>query len=232
MIVTIDGPAGTGKSTVAHRLAKRLGLEFLDTGAMYRAITLLILEAEVDPHDEMACTDLARNVELRFDFDRDPPALYADRRELGDAIRSALVTSHVSIVAAHPGVREALVASQRAIADAHQRLVTEGRDQGSVVFPDADVKFYLDAAAAIRARRRAEQLRAKGEVADEPAILASILERDSLDENRATGRLMRPADSVHVDTGPLDVDGVVSRLEALARPRLRDALAIGAGERA
>lgn len=230
VIVTIDGPAGTGKSTVAHRLAQRLGLEFLDTGAMYRAITLLVLEDGGDPHDPRRVTQIARDASLRFDFDRDPPELLADGRVLGESIRSSEVTASVSIVAAHPGVREAMVASQRAIAESHPRLVTEGRDQGSVVFPDADVKFYLDAKPEIRAVRRADQLRRKGEHADVASILTSIVERDTLDATRSTGRLMRPADAIYVDTGELDVGGVVERLESLARPLLKDLIEVGAGE--
>lgn len=230
MIVTIDGPAGTGKSTVAHLLAKRLGLEFLDTGAMYRAVTLAHLDAGGDPRDAESVAATAARARLRFDFDRDPPALLLNGAPVGERIRSERVTAAVSLVAAHPAVRDALVAEQRAIAAEHPRLVTEGRDQGSVAFPDADVKFYLDADPAIRAARRVRQLREAGEAVDEATMLAAIVERDRLDSERATGRLMRTPDSIRVDTGRLELDAVVDRLEELSRPRLGALLELAAGE--
>lgn len=230
MIVTIDGPAGTGKSTVAHLLAKRLGLEFLDTGAMYRALTLAHLDGGGDPRDAAAVAGTAARARLRFDFDRDPPELLLDGVPVGDRIRAKRVTAAVSLVAAHPAVRASMVAEQRAIAEEHPRLVTEGRDQGSVVFPTADVKFYLDADASIRAARRARQLRAAGVEADEPSILAAILERDRLDSERATGRLVCASDAIRVDTGRLEVGEVVDRLEELSRPRLGSLLEVAAGD--
>lgn len=230
MIVTIDGPAGTGKSTVAHRLAKRLGLEFLDTGAMYRAITLTMLDSRLDPGDGGAASAIARRVALRFDYERDPPELTIDGVAVGERIRAERVTGAVSFVAAHPGVREAMVAAQRAIAEEHPRLVTEGRDQGTVVFPDADAKFYLDAPPEIRAARRAAQLRRSGVEADESAILEAIVERDRLDRERSTGRLACPLDAMVVETGGLDADEVVTRLERLARPKLGRLLELAAEE--
>jgi cytidylate kinase len=230
VIVTIDGPAGTGKSTVAHLLARRLGLEFLDTGAMYRAITLAHLDRGGDPRDASAVAKTAARARLRFDFDRDPPELLLDGDPVGARIRAQRISDAVSLVAAHPAVREAMVAEQRAIAEEHPRLVTEGRDQGTVVFPEADVKFYLDADPAIRAARRARQLRAAGNDADESAILAAIIERDRLDSERATGRLACAADAIRIDTGRLEVGEVVDRLEELSRPRLGSLLEVTAGD--
>jgi cytidylate kinase len=233
VIVTIDGPAGTGKSTVAHLLAKRLGLEFLDTGAMYRAITLLVVERGIDPNDGACIAEIVRDADLRFDFDRssrtgEPPRLFLGDRDVTDAVRSGAVTAHVSTVAGHAAVRHAMVGAQRSIADAHPRLVTEGRDQGSYVFPDADVKFYLDASPEIRAERRAEQLRAKGEAVDLAAIRAAIEARDRNDRARPFGALVEPRDAIRVDTGALHVHAVVEVLERSARGRIASLLSIGA----
>ena len=127
---------------MAHRLAKRLGLEFLDTGAMYRAAALTALDLGIDPADGPRVAELVRGMELRFDWTRDPPELFVDGTPVGERIRTPEVTRAVSAVASNPLVRAAMVAAQREIARRHPRLVTEGRDQGSVVFPDADVRIY------------------------------------------------------------------------------------------
>lgn len=232
VIVTIDGPAGTGKSTVAHLLAKRLGLEFLDTGAMYRALTLMVVQAGVAPEDRVEVERVVRDADLRFDFEADPPLLLLNGRVVGEAIRSPEVTARVSIVAGHPAVREAMVQSQRTIATIHPRLVTEGRDQGSYVFPDADVKFYLDASVEIRATRRAEQLRRKGERVDVDEIRAAIEARDRNDRSRPIGALVQPDDAILIDTGPLDVAEVVAALEARAVAHLANGMLAGAGNEA
>lgn len=216
-IVTIDGPAGTGKSTVAHRLAKRLGLEFLDTGAMYRAAALAALDRGIDPADGPRVAELVRGMELRFDWTRDPPELFMDDVAVGDRIRTPEVTRAVSAVASNPLVRSAMVVSQRAIAARHRRLVTEGRDQGSVVFPDADVRIYLDALPEVRARRRVEQLLTKGIVTTESEVLAQILERDRLDSSRRDGPLVCPKGAAVVDTSFIDIDEVIDRLEDVVR---------------
>lgn len=218
-IVTIDGPAGTGKSTVAHRLAKRLGLEFLDTGAMYRAAALAALQRGIDPSDGPRVAELVRGMELHFDWSCDPPELYADGVAVGDRIRTPEVTRAVTPVASNSLVRAAMVHAQRAIAHRHRRLVTEGRDQGSVVFPDADVRIYLDARPEVRARRRVDQLRTKGIETTEAEVLAQILERDRMDESRKDGPLVRPAGADIVDTSFIDIDDVIDRLEAVVRER-------------
>ena len=164
IIITIDGAAGTGKSTAAHHLAQRLGLDFLDTGAMYRGVTLLAIDRNIDPNDGPAIAEALGSVDLHFDWTTDPPALMIDERDVSHDIRAMEVSRHVSIVAAHPEVRTALVTQQRSISQRHPRLVTEGRDQGSVVFPDAPLRFFLQADVAVRAERRLDQLRAAGSI--------------------------------------------------------------------
>jgi cytidylate kinase len=224
-IVTIDGPAGTGKSTVANRLAKRLGLEFLDTGAMYRAAAYEALRLGIDPSDGARVAQLVRDIEIRFDWTTDPPELLVDGVAIGDRIRTPEVTRAVSPVASNPVVRNAMVQSQRKIASLHRRLVTEGRDQGSVVFPDADVRIYLDARPEIRARRRVEQLQAKGIEVTESEVLAQIIERDRLDSSRRDGPLVCPNGADVVDTSDIHIDDVIDRLEEIVRARASAALA-------
>ena len=220
IVITIDGPAGTGKSTVAHGLARRLHLEYLDTGAMYRAATLAVLEAAVDPHDDTAVAEVVGAARIDFDWTVDPPRVLVRGRDVSDHIRSESVTRHVSTIAAHPGVRRRLVEAQRRIAAAHPRLVSEGRDQGSVVFPDAPLRFFLEADARVRARRRVEQLRAAGIDADPDMVEAELRRRDDLDAGRAVDPLVRPDGAVTVDTTDLTVDDVIDRLEQEVRERL------------
>ncbi|MAX27528.1 MAG: cytidylate kinase [Phycisphaeraceae bacterium] len=221
LIVTLDGPAGSGKSTVARQLAKRLGVDFLDTGAMYRGITALCLHHDVDPSTQAdEALAIARQSDLQFDWQTDPPALYGQGIDLTGRLRDADVTSQVSAIAALGPVREILVDAQRKIGKAHPRLVTEGRDQGSVVFPNAQVKFYLDASAQVRAHRRAEQLRQAGKEADEKLICEQIIERDHKDSTRKDGPLICPDDAVKVDTSQMTLDQVVDHLYQAVMQRL------------
>lgn len=234
LIVTIDGPAGTGKSSVARELALRLGLELLDTGAMYRAAAALALDAGLTatPADEPRIAALVRRADLHFDWDADPPALVAGGRRLAARLRDADVTAAVSPVSGLPEVRRVLVDLQRRIGEAHPRLVSEGRDQGSVVFFDADVKIYLDAAPRVRAERRADQLAASGRAADVDLIEAELRERDARDAGREVGPLRCPDGAHVVDTSELDRRAVVDRLEAIVRAGVSDpppALGPGSG---
>ena len=218
LIITLDGPAGSGKSTVARLLAHRLGIEFLDTGAMYRGLAAKALLRGIDPADERhAMVQLARNDTLRFDWATDPPRLWVGEMDMTDRLRDADVTEAVSDVAAIGPVRQVLVQAQQQIGREHPRLVTEGRDQGSIVFPDANVKFYLDAHPAVRAKRRADQIRATGRHADLQAIRRSILARDERDLSRADGPLICPHDAQRIDTSELSLDAVLDLLEQRVR---------------
>ncbi len=223
VIITIDGPAGTGKSTVAHLLAQRLGLEFLDTGAMYRAAALIALERRIQPDDGRALASAVEQSKLHFDWDGNPPRLLIGDRDIGSRIRDMDVSGIVSIVAAQREVRNVLVDAQRTIASRHPRMVSEGRDQGSVVFPDAPLRFYLSADAQVRADRRVAQLAAAGKPIDRARVIRDIHERDLLDRTRPDGPLIRPNGAEDINTGNDDVDTVVARMESIARARLPDA---------
>lgn len=219
-IITIDGPAGTGKSSVSRELARRIGLDFLDTGAMYRAAAAIIIDHAIDPGDHDAIVAKVAQADLHFDWGADPPTILAWDAPIDHRIRDADVTAIVSPIAAIGKLREHLVRKQRIIAHQHPRLVSEGRDQGSVVFPGACVKFYLDADPVVRAGRRADQLRAEGRDADEAALLADILERDRSDSTRKDGPLVCPEDAVVIDTSHLTREQVVERLEDEVRVRI------------
>ncbi|MEM7576355.1 MAG: (d)CMP kinase [Planctomycetota bacterium] len=220
LIVTLDGPAGSGKSSVARQLAHRLGLEFLDTGAMYRGVTAMALSRGIDLiHEPFYVVELARNCPLRFDWQTDPPRLSVRGVDVTDRLRDPDVTGGVSDVAALPGVREVLVREQQRIGQEHPRLVTEGRDQGSVVFPKAEVKFYLDANASVRAQRRADQLRAAGRSVNVAEIRKQILQRDQKDSNRETAPLICPHDAIRLDTSERSLDQVLDELERTVRSK-------------
>ena len=200
MIITIDGPAGTGKSTVALAVAERLGFDFLDTGAMYRAIGLEALRREANLEDARELTFIARHSKITFDWNKHPPGVFLNGEPVGHLLRGGDATRAASYVAVVPAIREQLVAEQRAIGREHRDIVTDGRDQGSVVFPDAEFKFYLDASPAERARRRAAQLRARGEIVDHEEILRQIVARDRRDANRSVGPLAIPEGAEVIDT--------------------------------
>lgn len=222
IIVTIDGPAGTGKSSVAHSLATRLGLDVLDTGAMYRAATAIVIDHHLDPADHDAVVELVADADLHFDWQQDPPTVLAWMQPLNDRIRDDDVNELVSVIAAIGPLREHMVRKQRLIGQQHPRLVSEGRDQGSIVFPDAAVKFYLDASPAVRAARRADQLRARGIAVDPDRLRERIIERDRLDSTRRDGPLICPPDAIRLDTTAMCFDEVVDVLEREVRSRVLD----------
>lgn len=220
LIIAIDGPAGTGKSTVARQLAKRLHVAFLDTGAMYRAAALIAVDRGLSLSDGPAIVRAVEQANLRFDWSQDPPTLFCGGRGVMDEIRDERVTKVVSPIAGIRELRGLMVARQREIARERRRLVTEGRDQGSVVFPDADVKFYLDASPQVRAKRRYQELLGKGLAADENQILADIIERDRSDATREVGPLICPPDAERIDTSHMNRDAVVLELERRVRARV------------
>lgn len=220
MIITIDGPAGTGKSSVARQVALQLNCQLLDTGAMYRAIAFDALRRSVDLSDRRSLVFIAEHCRIAFDWSKDPPLLLLNGEPLDSQLRSASVTQAASIIAAIPAIRQQLMAAQRRIGQEHGRIVTEGRDQGSVVFPDADFKFYLDATPQERARRRVAQLRARGEMVEPAEVLRQIIERDDRDLSRAAGPLKIPSSAVVIDTTNLKQEQVVQKiLSKIQNPR-------------
>ena len=204
-VVAMDGPSGTGKSTVSRRLARRLGVRYLDTGAMYRAATLATLRRGVDLTDVAAIVAVVDRALIAVSTDPDRAAITLDGDAVDSEIRSAAVTAAVSAVSAVPAVRTRLVRAQRELIGAGG-IVVEGRDIGSVVWPAAVPKIYLTASSSVRARRRASEL---GSGTDLAAVAVDIERRDRLDSTRADSPLAKVADAVEVDTTNLDIDDVV-----------------------
>jgi cytidylate kinase len=203
MIVAIDGGVATGKSAVGRRVAERLGLPFIDSGLMYRAITRLAAERGIDPGDAEAVTKLAETVDLRIDGDR----VWADGVELTEGIYDADFADALPRISAIPGVREALVAQQRRLGQ--NGVVMAGRDIGTVVFPSADHKFFLTASLDEKVRRRAAQYERRGERVDPEVMRREVEARDRVDTERAVAPLRPAPDAVVIDTDNLDVDQVV-----------------------
>ena len=214
MIVTIDGPAGAGKSSVARQLARRLGFQFLDTGAMYRAVALAALRSGLGDNDAERIADMAEKLSLVFLGDR----VLLSGADVTAQIRTSEVSAAVHLAADNPRVRARLVDLQRQIAGS-QDTVTEGRDQGTVAFPSAECKIFLTASPEERARRRHAELSARGERVSLAEVLAQQTERDRRDAIRPVGALFKADDAVEVLTDGLTSDEVVSRLEEVVRSR-------------
>jgi cytidylate kinase len=217
MIITIDGPAGTGKSTVARAVAEKLGYDFLDTGAMYRAIGLEAVRRHANLEDQRELGFIARHTKLEFDWAKRPPAVLLNGESVGHLVRGGEATRAASYVATVPTIREMLVRQQQQIGQERPDLVTEGRDQGSVVFPQAELKFFLDATPAERARRRVAQLRLRGEIVDYNDVLNQILDRDHRDSSRTHGPLIVPKDAEVIDTDRMGEQDVIDRIIDRAR---------------
>ncbi len=223
MIIAIDGPAASGKSTVAKALAARLGAHYLDTGAMYRAVALAALLRGVPLSAEDAVADLARKVRIDFVHQPDDPipsAVLLDDEDVTYAIRTPAVDDAVSAVARMQEVRSAMVAQQRAVADTAALLVAEGRDIGTVVFPDAEMKVFLTASADERARRRHNEMETLGHEMAQSEVLDGIERRDQADSSRESAPLTPAADADIVDTTNLGIEQVVDKIAKLAEYRL------------
>lgn len=212
LVITIDGPAASGKSTVARLLAERLGASFLDTGAMYRAVTLAAIEGGVDMSDEEKLLGVFDNRKLQFAVREGRMVVSIDGVDVTEQIRRQEVTTNVRYVASAAKVREKLVEMQRQFAAREKKIVTEGRDQGTVAFPKADVKFYLTADTGERARRRQNELRTRGGLESLERIQDAIEERDKSDQDREVGPLRPAEDAIVVDTTDLGIEEVVEQL--------------------
>jgi cytidylate kinase len=203
VIIAIDGGVASGKSAVGKRVAEALGLPFVDSGLMYRAITRIAADRRLDPRDADAITRLAESTEVKIDGER----VWANGVELTDGIYDSDYADALPLISAIPGVRQALVAQQRRLG--HGGVVMAGRDIGTVVFPDADYKFFLVASLDEKVRRRAAQYERRGERVDEEAMRKEVEERDRVDTQRAVAPLRPATDAVVIDTDRLDVDQVV-----------------------
>jgi len=219
-VVTIDGAAGTGKTSVAQELARRLGTDCLDTGAMYRAIAVLSVDHGIAPDDGVALAELIQELGIRFDWNHEPASILLGGVDVSSRIRDLDVSGVVSIVAKQPEVRKVLVEQQRRIGEEHPLLVTEGRDQGSIVFPDAEVRFFLEAKMDERTKRRVKQLRQSGKTVENSQVLQDISERDKIDSTRTDGPLTCPEGAIVIDTSDKTMMEVVDSMEQSVRTAL------------
>ncbi len=219
LVITMDGPAGAGKSTVAKRLAEELGYLYLDTGAMYRAVALAAKRAGVSPEKEEDLCLLAEKAAIELVPGKDRVRVFLNGEDVSEAIRTPEIDRLSSQVAKVAGVRRILVDKQRALG-ARGGVVAEGRDMGSVVFPQADVKFFLTASPEVRARRRFEELKKRGLAPDFQKVLAEIIERDRQDRERPIAPLMVPPGAIIIDTSTLNIEEVLRLVLAKVEEKL------------
>ena len=210
MIIAIDGPSGSGKSTLGRMLARELHLLYIDTGSMYRAVALAVIDADVDPHDSEAVVALATDIDIDLEGDPDSLKVLLNGRDVTEQIRSEAVTAMSSVVSTIPGVRRAMVVRQRAMGK--HGAVLNGRDIGTVVFPDADIKFFLTAAPEERAERRFKEDRLTNDDVSFEQTMAEMTERDRRDSTRADSPLKAADDAIVIDSSGLSIDQVFQRM--------------------
>ena len=220
MIVSIDGPVGVGKTSVAKAVAHQLGLLHIDTGAMYRALAWKALEKDLDPGDPKAMTELAEQTRIHLENSPEGPRVYCDGTDVTEEIRSPDVTSIVSQVSAHEGLRHQVVEQQRRLGE-QGSVIMEGRDIGSVVFPDADAKIYLDASVEARTERRLRELESKGIPCSFEEIHRTVEERDHLDRTREVSPLVIPESAKVIDTSNMTFNEVVEKVVRVVRDVIR-----------
>jgi CMP/dCMP kinase len=218
-IITIDGPAASGKSTVARLLARKLNATFLDTGAMYRAATLVAMQKGADLTDQRQLIEILDNTQFTFTAAQDVMLVQVAGADVTEKIRDPKITANARYVAACAPARQRLVEMQRQFAAKHEKIVTEGRDQGTVAFPDADVKFFLTANLDERARRRQAELKAKGGEQTIEQLRQAIQKRDESDKSRSVGPLKPAADAIIVDTTALTIEEVVKKLAIIVKEK-------------
>lgn len=212
LIVTIDGPAGSGKSTMARLLAQKLNASFLDTGAMYRAVTLAAMQAGINLKNRQELLDIIEKSDFSFSVIDDKTTVCINGNDMTEQIRSPKVTANARYIASAPKARDKLVQMQRQFAAGQGKIVTEGRDQGTVVFPDADIKFFLTAEPTERAKRRLAELQAKGNTESLEQVQKAIELRDKSDRDRNVGPLKPAEDAIIVDTTNMNIEQTVNRL--------------------
>ncbi|WP_347297312.1 (d)CMP kinase [Dolosigranulum savutiense] len=211
LTIAVDGPASSGKSTVAKAVANRLGLTYIDTGAMYRSITLYALQKNIDMEDEKAVAHLLNDVTIRFEEGSANQHVWLNHTEVTEAIRQEDVTRQVSLISSYRSVREKLVEQQRQMAESKD-VIMDGRDIGTVVLPNATKKFFLKASAEERARRRTDEYKQKGIQVEYQQVLADIQARDQYDSNRAISPLKKPHDAIVIDSTTMTIDEVVEAI--------------------
>lgn len=216
VVVTIDGPSGSGKGTLSVMLAKHLGFHLLDSGALYRLVALATMDKGIDMEDESAAAEIAAHLDVYFSVEGDKTCILLSGRDVSDAIRAESVGMNASVVAAYPRVRAALLERQRAFAN-EPGLVADGRDMGTTVFPLAQTKLFLTASAEARAERRYKQLVAKGEVVDMAALVKDIRERDERDSNRAVSPLKPADDAIFIDSTNMTIQQVFATMLAAVK---------------
>jgi cytidylate kinase len=219
LVITIDGPAASGKSTVARQLARKLNLAFLNTGAMYRAVTLAALQANAVLEDQVALERVMDSQQFGFHAQENGLGITLNGQDVSEQIRDPHVTANVRHLANAPGIRARLVKMQQAFAAQHTGIVTEGRDQGTVVFPDAALKIFLSADPAERAKRRLAELEAKGLRQSIDQLKKAVMERDQGDRQREVGPLKPAPDAIHIDTTSMTLGEVVETILCHAKDK-------------